>query len=143
MHYQSSSFVILLRALYSQTLYFSTVSANAMSKFIIYMLNILFCGYVLATCLICLISFDNCEDRTIAIMLILGSAQLIATLLNRVLPHKLPILGGIAQRVESPLLVIGAIVCLNVFEPWPIKIIGMFAWVIFMMFRPSFTKRDQ
>jgi hypothetical protein len=27
---------------------FLTVSANAMGKFIIYMLNILFCGYVLA-----------------------------------------------------------------------------------------------
>ncbi|HHK9914206.1 TPA: hypothetical protein ACQZKG_001877, partial [Enterobacter hormaechei] len=60
-----------------------------MGKFIIYMLNILFYGYVLATCLISLVSFDNWEDRTIAITIILGSAQLIATLLNRALPHKL------------------------------------------------------
>lgn len=65
-----------------------------MGTFIIYMMNILFCGYVLATCLISLVSFDNWEDRTIAITIILGSAQLIATLLNRALPHKLHILGG-------------------------------------------------
>lgn len=114
-----------------------------MGKFIIYMLNILFCGYVLATCLISLVSFDNQEDRTIAITIILGSAQLIATFINRVLPHKLHILGRIAELIEGPLLVIGAIVCLNVFEPWPMKIIGMFAWVIFMMFRLSFTKRNK
>lgn len=108
-----------------------------MGKFIIYMLNILFCGYVLATCLISLVSFDNWEDRTIAITIILGSAQLIATLLNRVLPHKLHILGGIAELIEGPLLVIGAIVCLDVFEPWPIKIIGMFTWIVLFFFVPS------
>lgn len=68
-----------------------------MGKFIIYMLNILFYGYVLATCLISLVSFDNWEDRTIAITIILGSAQLIATLLNRALPHKLHILGNAAN----------------------------------------------
>ena len=113
-----------------------------MSKFIIYILHILFCGHVLVTCLISLVSFDNWKDRTIAIIIILGSAQLIAALLNRVLPHKLHFLGGIVELIEGPLLVIGAIVCLDVFEPWPMKIIGMFAWVIFMMFRPSFTKRD-
>lgn len=114
-----------------------------MSKLIIYMLNIFFCGYILTICLISLVSFDNWEDRTIAITIILGSAQLIATLLNRVLPHKLHILGRVAELIEGPLLVIGAIVCLDVFEPWPMKIIGMFAWVIFMMFRPSFTKRNK
>ncbi|EMQ1491420.1 hypothetical protein WEU54_004650 [Enterobacter kobei] len=114
-----------------------------MSKFIIYMLNILFCGYVLATCLISLVSFDNWENRTIAITIILGSAQLIATLLNRVLPNKLHLLGGIVKLVEGPLLVIGAIMCLEVLNPWPMKIIGMFAWVIFMMFRPSFPKKDK
>lgn len=114
-----------------------------MIKFIIYILNLFFCCYVLTICLISLISFDNCEDRTIAIMIILGSAQLIAVLLNRVLPHKIHILGGIVELVEGPLLVIGAIVCLDVLEPWPMKIIGMFAWVIFMLFRPSFTKRDK
>lgn len=108
-----------------------------MSKFIIYMLNILFCGYILALCLISLVSFDNWEDRTIAITIILGSAQLIATLLNRVLPHKLHILGGIAELVEGPLLVIGAIVCLHVLEPWPMKIIGIFAWIVLIFFVPS------
>ncbi len=113
-----------------------------MSKFIIYMLNTLFCGYVLATCLICTVSFDNWEDRTIAITMTLGSACFIAALLNRVLPHKLHLLEGLVELAEGPLLVIGAIVCLDVLEPWPLKIIGMFAWVIFMMFRPSFTKRD-
>ncbi|HFV9243158.1 TPA: hypothetical protein ACIAIH_004641 [Enterobacter bugandensis] len=113
-----------------------------MSKFIIYMLNIFFCGYVLTICLISLVIFDNWEDRTTAITIILGSAQLIATLLNRALPHKLHVLGGIAELIEGPLLVIGAIVCLDVLEPWPMKVIGMFAWVIFMMFRPSLTKRD-
>lgn len=76
-------------------------------------------------------------------MIILGSAQLIAVLLNRVLPHKIHIIGGIVELVEGPLLVIGAIVCLDVLEPWTMKIIGMFAWVIFMLFRPSFTKRDK
>lgn len=41
-----------------------------MSTFITYVLNIFFCGYVLTILLISLISFDNWEDRTIAIMII-------------------------------------------------------------------------
>ncbi len=51
-----------------------------------------------------------------------------AVLLNRVLPHKLSILEGILELLGGPLLVIGAIVCFDVFDPWPLKIIGMFAW---------------
>lgn len=108
-----------------------------MSKFIIYILNILFCGYILTTCLISFVSFDNWEDRTIAITIILGSAHLIVALLNRVLPYRLNILEGIIEIVEGPLLVIGVIVCLDVFEPWPMKIIGMFAWVILFFWVPS------
>lgn len=60
-----------------------------------------------------------------------------AVLLNRVLPHKLSILEGILELLGGPLLVIGAMVCLDVFEPWPLKIIGMFAWVILIFFVPS------
>lgn len=108
-----------------------------MSKFIIYILNILFCSYILATCLISFVSFDNWEDRTIVITIILGSAHLIAALLNRVLPDRLNILEGMIEIVEGPLLVIGAIVCLDVLEPWPMKIIGMFAWVILFFWAPS------
>lgn len=108
-----------------------------MSKFIIYILNILFCGYTLAICLISFVSFDNWEDRTIAITIILGSAHLIVALLNRVHPYRLNILEGIIEIVEGPLLVIGAIVCMDVLEPWPMKIIGMFAWVILFFWAPS------
>ena len=46
-----------------------------------------------------------------------------AVLLNRVLPHKLNIFD--------------AIVCFDVFEPWPLKIIGMFVWIILILFVPS------
>lgn len=114
-----------------------------MSKFIISMLNTLFCAFVLVVCIISWGDFDNWKDRTIATLVILGSAHLIAVLLNRVLPHNLHILGGIVELVEGPLLVIAAIICMDILEPWPMKIIGMFAWVVFMLFRPSFTARDK
>lgn len=60
-----------------------------------------------------------------------------AILLNRVMPHKLSILDGILELLGGPLLVIGAMVCLDVFEPWPLKIIGMFAWIVVIFFVPS------
>lgn len=60
-----------------------------------------------------------------------------AVLLNRVLPHKLSILEGILELLGGPLLVIGAIVCFDVLEPWPLKIIGMFAWIVLIFFVPS------
>jgi len=60
-----------------------------------------------------------------------------AVLLNRVLPHKLSILEGILELLGGPLLVIGAIVCFDVFETWPLKIIGMFAWIVLIFFIPS------
>jgi hypothetical protein len=60
-----------------------------------------------------------------------------AVLLNRVLPHKLNIFDGIMELVGGPLLVIGTMVCIDVFEPWPLKIIGMFVWVVLIFFGPS------
>lgn len=60
-----------------------------------------------------------------------------AILLNRVMPHKLSILDGILELLGGPLLVIGAMVCLDAFEPWPLKIIGMFAWIVVIFFVPS------
>lgn len=60
-----------------------------------------------------------------------------AVLLNRVLPHKLSILEGILELLGGPLLVIGAMVCFDVFEPRPLKIIGMFAWIVLIFFVPS------
>ncbi|HDR2792928.1 MULTISPECIES: hypothetical protein [Enterobacter] len=108
-----------------------------MSKFIISMLNTLLCVLVIAICIICVGVTENWKDCTIAIIIILGGAHFMAVLLNRVLPHKLHILDGILELVGGPLLVIGAIVCIDVFEPWPLKIIGMLAWVILIFFGPS------
>ena len=116
---------------------FLNVAATVMSKFIISMLNTLLCVLVIALCLICVGVTDNWKECTIAIIITLGCAHFMAVLLNRVLPHKLNIFDGIVELVGGPLLVIGAMVCLDVFEPWPLKIIGMFAWVILVFFGPS------
>ena len=94
-----------------------------MSKFIISMLNTLLCVFVIVLCLICVGVTDNWKECTIAIIITLGCAHFMAILLNRVLPHKLSILEGIVELLGGPLLVIGAIVCFDVFEPWPLKII--------------------
>lgn len=108
-----------------------------MSKFIISMLNTLLCVLVIALCLICVGVTDNWKDCTIVIVLILGCAHFMAILINRVLPHKLSILEGILELLGGPLLVIGTIVCFDVFEPWPLKIFGMFAWIVLIFFVPS------
>ncbi|EPC4332657.1 hypothetical protein ACRZTK_004639 [Enterobacter asburiae] len=108
-----------------------------MSKFIISMLNTLLCVFVIALCLICLGISDNWKECTLAIIIILGGAHLSCVLLNRVLPHKLNIFDGIVELVGGPLLVIGAMVCIDVFEPWPLKVIGMFVWVALVFFGPS------
>lgn len=113
------------------------VATTVMSKFIISMLNTLLCVLVIALCLICVGVTDNWKDCTIVIVLILGCAHFMTILLNRVLPHKLNIFDGIVELVGGPLLVIGAIVCFDVFEPWPLKIIGMFAWIVLIFFVPS------
>ena len=83
-----------------------------MSKFIISMLNTLLCVFVIVLCLICVGVTDNWKECTIAIE-------------------------GIVELLGGPLLVIGAIVCFDVFEPWPLKIIGMFAWTVLIFFVPS------
>ncbi|OJH27625.1 hypothetical protein P717_13715 [Enterobacter kobei] len=101
-----------------------------MSKFITSMLNTLLCVFVIVLCLLCMGATDNWKESTIAIIITLGCAHFMAVLLNRVLPHKLNIFDGIVELVGGPLLVIGVIVCFDVFEPWPLKIIGMFVWVV-------------
>lgn len=108
-----------------------------MSKFIISMLNTLLCVFVIVLCLICVGVTDNWRECTLAIIIILGGTHLTCVLLNRVLPHKLSILEGILEVLGGTLLIIGTIVCFDVFEPWPLKIIGMFVWIILIFFVPS------
>jgi hypothetical protein len=48
-----------------------------MSKFIISMLNTLFCAFVLVVCIISWGDFDNWKDRTIATLVILGVRTLL------------------------------------------------------------------
>lgn len=88
-----------------------------MSKFIISMLNTLLCVLVIALCLLCVGVTDNWKDCTLAIIITLGCTYIIAVLLNRVLPHKLNIFDGIVELIGGPLLVIGSMVCFDVFEP--------------------------
>lgn len=114
-----------------------------MKKLIAPIVNIVLCAYIVATCLICLIEFDTWQDKTIAVTITIGSAYIIALILNRFLRTKIRILGGIFDLLSGPLLIIGAIACMAFLNPWPVKIIGMLLWVIIMFCLPSFINKDK
>ncbi|ABX22966.1 hypothetical protein PU167_001748 [Salmonella enterica] len=114
-----------------------------MKKLIAPIVNIALCTYIVAICLICLIEFDNWQDKIIAVIITIGSAYIIALVLNRFLSTKIRILGGVFDLLSGPLLIIGAIACIAFLNPWPIKIIGMFLWVVIIFCLPTFINRDK
>lgn len=90
-----------------------------MCKFLIPIINIILCSYIVAICLICLVEFDTWQDKTIAVTITIGSAYIISLVLNMFLPKKIRILGGIFDLLSGPLLIIGAIACIALLDPWP------------------------
>lgn len=114
-----------------------------MKSHITAIINTLVCSYVIATCLILLNELDTWPVRLIAIIITIGSAYLIALLLNRFFKTDTRILGGIFEILYGPLLIIGVIACLAFFELWPVKLIAMILWIVTMVFSPSYIKRDK
>ncbi|HCI6425191.1 TPA: hypothetical protein NPP08_004860 [Klebsiella quasipneumoniae subsp. similipneumoniae] len=114
-----------------------------MKKIIAPIVNIVLCTYIVVICFICLVEFDNWQDKIIAVTITIGSAYIIAIVLNRFLGTKIRILGGVFDLLSGPLLIIGAIACIALLDPWPVKIIGLSLWVVIMFCLPSFINRDK
>lgn len=107
-----------------------------MSKFTISIINIILSGYVVTLCLICLFEFDSWQDKTLAVIIIVESIYIIASIVNRFLPTKMRLLGRVLDLLSGPLLIAGILACFALLEPRPIKIIGIFIWVIVMIHLP-------
>lgn len=106
-------------------------------------INIILCSYIIATCLILLNALDTWPVRLIAIIITVGSAYLMALVLNKFFKTDIRILGGIFELIYGPLLIIGVIACLAFFELWPIKLIAMILWIVIMVFLPSNISKDK
>ena len=114
-----------------------------MKKIITPLVDIVLCTYIITTCFICLTEFNNWQNKIIAVTIIIGSAYIIAIALNRLLGTKIGVISGVFNLLSGPLLIIGAIVCIALLDPWPVKVIGLFLWVIIMFCLPSFINRDK
>ncbi len=114
-----------------------------MKKLITLIINLLFCGYIASLCLISLLEFDLWQDKILAIIIIVGSAYIIAFIVNRFLPTKICLMGGVLDLLSGPLLIAGVLVCFSFLDPWPIKIIGTFIWIIIMLYFPSHINIDK
>ncbi|WP_105576749.1 hypothetical protein [Cronobacter sakazakii] len=112
-----------------------------MSKIIIQIINILFCGWVLTTCLIVLAEFATWQEKAVGVVLTLAGARLIALIMNRFLSQKIGVLNGIFGLLTGPLLVTGTLFCFEFPAPWPLKIMGMVLWVIVLLYLPSLINR--
>ena len=106
-------------------------------------INIILCSYIIATCLILLNTLDTWPVRLIAIIITVGSAYLMALVLNRFFKTDIRILGGIFELIYGPLIILGVIACLAFFELWPIKLIAMILWIVIMVFLPSYISKDK
>lgn len=114
-----------------------------MKKLITLIINLLFCGYIASLCLISLLGFDLWQDKILAIIIIVGSAYIIAFIVNRFLPTKIRLMGGVLDLLSGPLLIAGVLACFSFLDPWPIKIIGTFIWIIIMLYFPSHINIDK
>lgn len=114
-----------------------------MKKLITSIINLLFCGYITSLCLISLLEFNSWQDKIIAIIIIVGSSYIIVFIVNRFLPIKIRLLNGVLELLSGPLLVAGVLAFFSFLDPWPIKIIGTFIWIIIMLYFPSHINIDK
>lgn len=114
-----------------------------MSKFITPMINLLLCSYLVLAYILSWVEFETWRDKTIAFCIITLSAYLISLVMNKLLPGKISFFGGILDVLSGPLMIIGAFACIALLEPWPMKLIGLFIWVVVMFSLPSFVNIDE
>lgn len=114
-----------------------------MSKFIIPIINLLLCSYLALAYIVCWVEFETLHDKTIAFCIITISAYIISLVMNKLLPGKISFFGGILDVLSGPLMIIGAFACIALLEPWPMKLIGLFIWVVVMLRLPSFVNIDE
>lgn len=114
-----------------------------MGKLFTLIINIFISTYVVTICLICLSELEKWQDKTIAVIMTIGSAYIICLVLNRFLPKKIRITGEIFDLLSGPLLITGSIACIALLDSWPVKIIGLFLWVAVMLYIPSLIDNDK
>ncbi|MBS0844756.1 hypothetical protein JK155_11680 [Enterobacter asburiae] len=114
-----------------------------MDKFIIPIINLLLCSYLVLAYTLSWVEFETWHDKTIAFCITTISSYIISLVMNKFLPGRIYIFGGILDVLSGPLLVVGAFACIAVLEPWPLKLIGLFKWVVAMLHLPSFVKIDE
>ncbi|WP_029591336.1 hypothetical protein [Franconibacter pulveris] len=114
-----------------------------MDKLIILIIKIVISTYVITICLICLSELEKWQDKTIAVIMTIGSAYIITLVLNLFSPKRIHITDGIFDLLSGPLLITGSIACIALLDPWPVKIIGLFLWVAVMLYIPSLIDNDK
>lgn len=114
-----------------------------MSKFTIPLTNLLLCSYLILAYGLCWTEFHSWHDKTIAFSIITISVYIISFVVNKFLPGKIHILGGILDVLSGPLLIIGTFACIAILQPWPLKILGLCIWVVAMLCLPSFINIDE
>lgn len=114
-----------------------------MRKTIINFISIVFCGWVLALCIILVTELTTWPDRVVAIMITLTGAHFIGLLINRFLPYKIHLWSVFFDILSGLLLITGSIACIALFNPWPMKIITMALWIAIIFFLPSLINRNK
>lgn len=80
---------------------------------------------------------DTWLETTIAIVFTLIAIMVVVFVFNLFLPRKKRIFNGLFNLLSGSLLIVGSIACIALLEPWPAKIIGMFLWVVLILWLPS------
>ncbi|VFS44694.1 Uncharacterised protein [Enterobacter cancerogenus] len=88
-----------------------------MSKFIIPIINLLLCSYLILAYIVCWVEFETWHDKTIAFGIITISVYIISLVMNKLLPGKISFFGGILDVLSGPLMIIGAFACIALLEP--------------------------
>lgn len=114
-----------------------------MGKLFTLLIDILLSTYIVTICFICLSELEKWQDKTIAVIMTIGSAYIITVVLNRFLSKKIYITSRIFDLLSGPLLITGSIACIALLNPWPVKIIGLFLWVVAMLYIPSLINNDK
>lgn len=80
---------------------------------------------------------DTWQEKTIAIVFTFIAIIAVIFVFNLFLPGKIRIFNGLFNLLSGPLLILGSIAFIASLEPWSAKTIGMFLWVVLILWLPS------
>ncbi|WP_080993370.1 hypothetical protein [Trabulsiella odontotermitis] len=110
---------------------------NNIIRYLVEIFNVAISTFIISLCLIFLFMFDTWQEKIIAIVMTFCIVYVFTLCFSKILSKRINVSSGVFELLSGPLLIVGSISCISMLDLWPAKVVGMFVWIVIILFLSS------